>query len=135
MTQTGQASSTDDFYAVPVEIQTDPIDDHRNGRGKINFNIEFFVKLPTKDTCLMSFIQMSRPNIMPILARYTILPSRPVPKLIYSNSNKLIPISKSYIFSCFRMILIILAACFWGVTNPFLKNGALGYVYPVYIKS
>lgn len=24
------------------------------------------------------------------------------------------------------MILIVLAACFWGATNPFLKNGAIG---------
>ena len=27
------------------------------------------------------------------------------------------------------MILIVLAACFWGITNPFLKNGALGWVF------
>ena len=36
MTNLGQSSSTDDFYAVPVEIQTDPIDHRDAWENKIS---------------------------------------------------------------------------------------------------
>ena len=91
----------------------------------LDFLLMLSILMYRPKTVLFS-ITLSRPVLRPILIFHLIKHCIDIHLHDFFKDQKLYFMFKSVAKRDFRMILIVLAAVFWGVTNPFLKNGGVG---------